>query len=170
MLDYSIENGTLSIYFENASNETLFALFRVILSFQNDGMYCAEIDGLEGTIDDFVETCSSKEYKIYQNGKWHLWIRYLPTLFLVTKEWEDIHHFIDFIGSFNEGSMALYYLDTCHDLLQNNKDAERVREQIWRHTYVKLKIFQDGDGIEVIAGPRGYSSEKILRWLIETNK
>lgn len=167
MLHYSIENGILRIYFENTSHDIIVTLFQIILSSQRAGMYCVEIEGLEGTIATFIETCSSNDYKIYKKGKRNLFVSNLPTLFLVGKEWEDIRCFVDFIGSFNEGRMSLYCLDTCH--IDLAKDLVSVNDQIWCHTYTKLNIFQDGDGVELSAGPLGCSFNKIMMWLTETN-
>lgn len=106
------------------------------------------IDGLESTLDNFIESCNSKDYCIYDNGRYNLFVKSLPTLCMLTYEWNDVITFYEYIGSFNEGQMSLLFLDSDFNFDNYKKgDCSNINEY-----YVKIDVFSDGDEFEITTG------------------
>lgn len=120
------------------------------------------IDGLESTLDEFIESCSSKDYCIYDNGRYNLFIKNLPTLCMFTYEWNDVIAFYEYIGSFNEGKMSLLFLDSDFNFDFDNykKDnCSKISEY-----YFRIDVFSDGNEFEITTGlPKDRSKEVFVK-------
>ena len=143
----------ITICFEKISKDHISSLFETIRHefYKSKQLkFLISIDGLESTLDDFIESCSSKDYCIYDNGRYSLFVKNLPTLCMLTYEWNDVITFYEYVGSFNEGQMSLLFLDSDFYFDFDNykkDDCSEINEY-----YLKIDVFSDGDEFEITTG------------------
>lgn len=150
----------LSISFDKISKKHIVSLLETIRSEfckSKQLQFFISIDGLESTLENFIESCVSRDYCIYDNGRQNLFVKNLPTLCMITYEWNDVITFCEYTGSFNEGQMSLLFLDSdLHFDFDTHKkdDYFNINEY-----YVKIDVFSDGDEFEITTGLTKENSE-----------
>ncbi|MBQ9965702.1 MAG: hypothetical protein IJP22_03120 [Clostridia bacterium] len=110
------------------------------------------IDGLESTLDDFIESCSSKDYCISDNGQYNLFVKNLPTLCMITYEWNDVITFYEYVGSFNEGQMSLLFLDSNFNFNFDFNNCKKDDYYKINEYYFRIDVFPDGNEFEITVG------------------
>lgn len=167
---YFDDEKKLIVYFENASySYTLLEWIRLDLCQFKQLQYFIVIDGLESTLDFFMESCRSNQYRLYSNG-WRSWcIKALPTLCIVSEEWNDVVTFCEFIGSFNEGQMNLFLVDSNISLELNGQKNE-VLSEMESHSFIKIEVLPDGDGIEITSSSVECDFKSIINRLSKMGK
>ena len=144
----------ISIYFDEISENrfmTLFETLRCEFCKSKHLKFLISIDGLESTLNNFIKFCNSKDYCIYDNGRYNFFIKYLPTLYMLTDEWSDIVTFCEYIGSFNEGQMSLLFLDSDYNFSLadfQKDDYSKINEY-----YFKIDVISDGCEFEITTDP-----------------
>lgn len=168
---YFDDEKKLIICFDKAPHKQMMSLLELIrfdLCQSKQIEYFISIDGLESTLDTFIESCSSSNYHLYDNGRYNWLIKTLPTLCILSGEWSDVVTFYEFIGSFNEGQMSLFILDSNFSLKFDSQKNE-VFSKIQDHCFVKIEVFPDGDVFEITSGSVEYNYKNIVNWLSKQN-
>lgn len=143
----------ISINFDKISKKHIVSLLEMIRSEfckSKQLQFFISIDGLESTLENFIESCVSRDYCIYDNGRHNLFVKNLPTLYMITYEWNDVITFCEYAGSFNEGQMSLLFLDSdLHFDFGTHKKDDYLNINEY---YVKIDVFPDGDEFEITTG------------------
>lgn len=170
---YSNDAKEIVISFDKSPENQMMLLFELIrteLSQLDQPSYFIAIDGLESTIDTFVESCNSNNYRLYDNGKHNWLIKNFPTLCLLSEDWHDITIFYKFIGSFNEGSIQLYFIDSQICLSLSDEDQkDKLFANINDHCRVQIDILSDGDVFKITSKKTRSCFERIINWLAGQN-
>lgn len=164
---YFDDQQKLMVYFDEVPQNHMMSLFNLICAdLQRFGQikYFITIDGAEGTLDTFVESCRSDNYHLYDNGRYNWLIKYLPTLCMLSNQLDDIITFYEFIGSFNEGQMHLLFLDSNFSFKFEN-EKEILLCKVKEHCFIEINVFPDGDVFEITSGSVGYDFTNIVNWL-----
>lgn len=175
MIKYKYLNNekSLLICFDKKSQKDIVSLMECIstsIQQSKQAKYFISIDGVDGTIDTFIESCVSNNYRIYDNGRYRRFIKYMPTLCLLSNSWSDIITFYDFLGSFNEGQMCLSFIDSeISIILENEAQKDRLFDKIEKHCFVEIAVPPDGDVFEITCGSLGYDFMNIFNWLSKQN-
>jgi hypothetical protein len=112
--------------------------------------YCILIDGLEVTIDNLLEELNSNTHLLIDNGKYKRIIKNLPTLCVFTNHQEDVNTFASYIGSFNEGSMSLFIMESFNsDVLKTEMSRENIINYANENSIIQIDVTMDGDAIEI---------------------
>lgn len=117
--NFNYSNNSIAIGFKNKDREVLLDLLKSIYKkyIYSDCYYNVQIKGLKTTVDDFFEHCLSRNICVKRDV-------YNKTLFfldLISNKIEDLILFNEYIGSFNEGFMVLYFFKSSYDLKSNNQ-------------------------------------------------
>ena len=168
---YFDDENKLIICFDKAPHNHMMSLLELIrfdLCRSKQLKYFISIDGLESTLNTFIESCGSSNYHLYDNGRYNWLIKALPTLCIISEEWNDVVTFYEFIGSFNEGQMSLFLLDSnfyCKFDSQKNEVLSKIQD----HCFVKIEVFPDGDVVEIMSSSVEYDFKNIVNWLSKQN-
>ena len=154
ILEFYLKNeNNLTIYFDEKTKSQLSFLLQNIL---NNLKICMQIkfiiiiNGLETTIDTFLDSCISNDYFLYDNNYYKKFIKYLPTLYLISDYIGDIKTFFNFIGAFNEGVMNLIIIeDSITDLHLSKSNIENIKQLINNDYLIEFRILPDGDTVEI---------------------
>lgn len=168
---YFDDEAKLIICFDKAPYNQMMLLLELIrsdLCQSKQLKYFIAIDGLESTLDTFIESCSSGNYHLYDNGRYNRLIKNLPTLCMLSEEWHDVVTFFEFIGSFNEGQMRLFLLNSNFYFKFDSRKNE-VFAKIRDHCFVKIEVFSDGDVLEITSCSAKYNFKNIVNWLSKQN-
>lgn len=168
---YFDDENKLLVCFDKAPHNQMMMLLDLIrfdLSQSKQIKYFISIDGLESTLDTFIESCSSSNFHLYDNGRYNWLIKSLPTLCILSEEWSDIVTFYEFIGSFDEGQMLLFLLDSNYKFNFDGQKNE-VFSKIQDHCFVKIEIFPDGDVFEITSHSVKYDLKNIVNLLSKLN-
>ncbi len=149
----SIENSSnyeISIIFDNMSQKEKSDIINTIVNiFANNQNYFFSICGLDA--DNFLEDISSKQYILVTDRK-HKFIKDLPELYVMTTYLSDVSIFNKYIGSFNEGSMCFYILNSNvkdPSLVINANDIEQMLEYVYDNSLLTIDITSDSDVLVV---------------------
>lgn len=164
-----LEDKRIVICFDKSPQNHMKSLLKLIhdsLCKFGPVKYFIAIDGLESSIDTFVESCSSENYCLYDNGKRNWLVKNFPTLFMLSEEWDDVKTLSDFVGSFNEGTMSLTFLSSHTSVvLAKQSEKDKVFSELKKYSYVEVEILPDGDAFEITASVLGYDFKDIMNWL-----
>ncbi len=160
----------LIVCFDKAPHNQMMSLLEAIrfdLCQSKQIKYFISIDGVESTLDTFIGSCSSN-YHLYDNGRYNWLIKKLPTLCILSEEWSDVELFCEFTGSFDEGQMSLFLLDS-NFYFKLDSQKNEVFSKIQDHCYVQIEVFPDGDVFEITSGSVEYDLKNIANWLSKQN-
>ncbi len=149
----------------------LFELITDKFCCSEEPMCFISIDGLEVTLENFLKSCNTENYRLYDNGKCCWFVHYLPSLCLLSNRWSDVKTFCEFIGSFNEGQMSISFLDPefSVNICELNKKDE-LFTVVRNNSFVEILIPPDGDVLEIISGGLGFDFEEIIKWMEDRDR
>jgi len=167
MLEHYLNQDTnkLIIFIDRKSKPELIRLFQLIDNSIITKKYFIVIHGLDLTIDRFADTCISKDFRLYKNGKYNRLIENLPTLYMLSSQWNDVLTFIDYFGNFNEGWMYLSFVDSAFSpVFIDENDHEVILEKSHDHSIVEIDC-ENESALEIKPVSPDFPLEKIMTWL-----
>lgn len=116
----------------------------------NDKNYFIMIEGLEGTIENFVEEINSSNYVVIDNGKYKQLIKNLPTLYLITPYNKDIDVFKSYMGAFSEGFMSLNIINNSIGyVFPSDINKTAIIEFLNKNSVIEISITSDKNMLEI---------------------
>lgn len=170
---YLENENKLLVYFDKGAEKQMLAIMELLdkeINYSRQPKYFMVMEGVEVNIDAFLESCISNNYRLYDNGKYNMLIKNLPTLCLLSADWSDVVVFYEFIGSFNEGQMNLTFLESQVSFsLVYEEDKSNMIKKVRKHCIIEICVYSDGYLFEINSGNPKCKFTNLTNWLSVQN-
>lgn len=151
-MEFKKTDNRLLIGFRKFSEQEKILLMKKILfslSEYDNIQYLVRINGLEVTIDDFVEKILSKNYQYIREVKGRFFIKELANIYLLTNNEQDMCTLAMYFGAVNEGYINIEVLNCPEEVDIRESLPDNFEKFILRNRIMEILIEPDGDALNI---------------------